>query len=81
MKGYYFITDSGLSRAGNERDVRKAESCGVRIVQYRNKDANTREMYEEAVRLREICSEALFLINDRIDICLLYTSPSPRDCS
>jgi thiamine-phosphate pyrophosphorylase len=70
VKGYYFITDSGLSRAGNVRDVRNAESCGVRIIQYRNKDANTREMYEEAVRLREICSKALFLIDDRIDIAL-----------
>ncbi len=70
MKGYYFITDSGLSRSGNALDVRKAESCGVRIVQYRNKDANTKEMYEEAVRLREICSKALFLINDRIDVVL-----------
>lgn len=70
MKGYYFITDSGLSRSGNVLDVRKAESCGVRIVQYRNKDANTKEMCEEAVRLREICSKALFLINDRIDVVL-----------
>jgi len=70
LKGYYFITDSGLSRSGNVLDVRKAESCGVRIVQYRNKDANTKEMCEEAVRLREICSKALFLINDRIDVVL-----------
>jgi thiamine-phosphate pyrophosphorylase len=74
VKGYYFITDSGLSRAGNVRDVRKAESCGVRIVQYRNKDANTKEMYEEAVRLREICNNALFLINDRIDVALVVDS-------
>jgi thiamine-phosphate pyrophosphorylase len=70
LKGYYFITDSGLSRSGNVLDVRKAESCGVRIVQYRNKHANTKEMCEEAVRLREICSNALFLINDRIDVVL-----------
>ena len=70
MKGYHFITDSGLSCAGNISDVGQAESCGVRIVQYRNKDANTKEMYEEAVRLREICSKALFLIDDRIDIAL-----------
>ena len=70
MKGYYFITDSGLSRSGNVLDVRKAESCGVRIVQYRNKDVNTKDMCEEAVRLREICSKALFLINDRIDVVL-----------
>ncbi|MDQ1260859.1 MAG: Thiamine-phosphate synthase [Euryarchaeota archaeon] len=72
MKGYYFITDSELSRAGNESDVLSAVSCGVKVVQYRNKNAETREMYEEAVRLREICrdSGSIFLINDRIDIAL-----------
>ena len=72
MKGYYFITDSKLSRAGNERDVLSAVSCGVKIVQYRNKTAETRQIYEEAVRLREICreSDTLFLINDRVDIAL-----------
>ena len=70
MKGYYFITDSGLSRAGNASDVRQAVDCGVEVVQYRNKNAETREMFEEAIRLREICEDALFLINDRIDIAL-----------
>ena len=70
MKGYYFITDSTLSRAGNTKDVSRAVACGVKVVQYRNKNAESRKMYEEAVRLREICSEALFLINDRIDIAL-----------
>lgn len=70
MKGYYFITDSGLSRAGNISDVRQAEASGVRVVQYRNKGAEALAMYEEAQRLRDICKEALFLINDRIDIAL-----------
>ena len=72
MKGYYFITDSKLSRAGNESDVLQAVSCGVEVVQYRNKNAETRQMYEEAVRLREICrdSDSIFLINDRVDIAL-----------
>jgi thiamine-phosphate pyrophosphorylase len=70
MKGYYFITDSGLSRAGNISDVKQAVACGVEVVQYRNKIAETREMFEEAFRLREICQDALFLINDRIDIAL-----------
>lgn len=72
MKGYYFITDSKLSRAGNERDVLSAVSCGVQAVQYRNKSSETRQMYEEAVRLREICrdSGSIFLINDRVDIAL-----------
>jgi thiamine-phosphate pyrophosphorylase len=70
MKGYYFITDCGLSRAGSISDVQQAEACGVSVVQYRNKNAETREMYEEALRLREICRNSLFLINDRIDIAL-----------
>jgi len=70
VKGYYFITDSELSRAGNVSDVIQAESCGVGIVQYRNKTADTSAMYQEAVRLREICKKSLFLINDRIDIAL-----------
>lgn len=70
MRGYYFITDSRLSCAGNISDVKEAEACSVCVVQYRNKSAETREMYDEAVRLREICHNTLFLINDRIDIAL-----------
>ncbi|MHB8117853.1 MAG: thiamine phosphate synthase [Methanothrix sp.] len=70
MKGYYFITDSELSLAGNVSDVLQAVACGVEVVQYRNKNAETRQMYEEAVRLREICRDSLFLINDRVDIAL-----------
>jgi thiamine-phosphate pyrophosphorylase len=70
VRGYYFITDSSLSCAGNINDVKQAEACSVCAVQYRNKNAETREMYDEAVRLKEICRNALFLINDRIDIAL-----------
>jgi thiamine-phosphate pyrophosphorylase len=72
MKGYYFITDSKLSRAGNESDVLSAVSCKVKVVQYRNKNGQTREMYEEALVLKEICrhGDTLFLINDRLDIAL-----------
>jgi thiamine-phosphate pyrophosphorylase len=70
VKGYYFITDSKLSRAGNASDVQHAVTCGVEVVQYRAKSAETREMYEEAVLLRDICRDCLFLINDRVDIAL-----------
>lgn len=70
MKGYYFITDSKLSRAGNVNDVILAVACKVGVVQYRNKNAETRGMYEEALRLREICRDTVFLINDRVDIAL-----------
>lgn len=70
VKGYYFITDAGLSKHGNASDCREAMKAGVKIVQYRNKTGSTREMYEEALELRRICSKAIFLINDRIDIAL-----------
>jgi len=72
VKGYYFITDTELSLAGNEKDVISAVSCGVKVVQYRNKNAETRQMYEEAVLLRKICrdSGSIFLVNDRVDIAL-----------
>jgi len=70
VKGYYFITDSRLSRAGNISDVMEAAACKVEAVQYRNKNAETRVMYEEALHLRKICRDLTFLINDRIDIAL-----------
>ena len=74
MKGYYFITDSGLSRAGNIDDVMQAAACKVEVVHYRNKNAETREIYEETVRLRKICRDLTFLINDRVDIALAVDS-------
>ena len=52
MRGYYFITDPGLTRKGIMDDVRKALDAGCCIIQYRNKTGTTREMYEEA---KEIC--------------------------
>jgi thiamine-phosphate pyrophosphorylase len=70
LKGYYFITGVELSRKGDISDVKSALACGVKIVQYRNKDATTKELYEEALELRSICKAAVFLINDRVDIAL-----------
>jgi thiamine-phosphate pyrophosphorylase len=70
VKGYYFVTDSTLSRAGNVSDVRTAVACGVSTIQYRAKNVETREMIEEALALREICKDAVFLVNDRVDVAL-----------
>jgi thiamine-phosphate pyrophosphorylase len=70
IKGYYFITDDALSRAGNLSDVKNAVSAGVTVVQYRNKSGSTRQMHEEALALNEICKDILFIVNDRIDIAL-----------
>lgn len=70
IKGYYFITDAVLSRNGNLSDVRNAIEAGVGVVQYRNKDGSTKEIYEEALALKKICKGAKFIIDDRIDIAV-----------
>jgi thiamine-phosphate pyrophosphorylase len=70
LQGYYFVTDAGLSRAGNLSDVARAAAAGVGTVQYRAKAGSTRALYEEARALREVCRPALFLVNDRVDLAL-----------
>lgn len=71
IRGYYFITDAKLSLAGNISDVKNALKAKVSVVQYRNKDASTQQIYEEALKLKAMCAgRALFLINDRVDIAL-----------
>ncbi|MDD5259448.1 MAG: thiamine phosphate synthase [bacterium] len=70
MRGYYFITDAGLSLAGIIIDVKNAIQAGVEVVQYRNKTGTTAELYNEAAALRGLCKRTHLLINDRIDIAL-----------
>jgi thiamine-phosphate pyrophosphorylase len=70
VKGYYFITDNGLSRAGSVSDVRCALQAGTRVVQYRAKEAGTRAMLNEAAALKRLCRDAVFLVNDRVDVAL-----------
>ncbi len=72
MRGYYFITDHGLSAAGFESDVKNAILAGVEIIQYRNKAAETGTLYTEARLIRDLSagSSTRLIINDRIDIAL-----------
>jgi thiamine-phosphate pyrophosphorylase len=72
MKGYYFITDMALSAAGLKDDCQKAVEAGVGIIQYRNKEASTRTLYDEALLIKDICmgTSTRLIINDRIDIAL-----------
>jgi thiamine-phosphate pyrophosphorylase len=70
IQGYYFITDAQLSRAGNARDVKQAVAAGVKVVQYRSKEGSTAALYTEALALKKICRQTLFLVNDRLDIAL-----------
>jgi thiamine-phosphate pyrophosphorylase len=70
MRGYYFITDVGLSRAGVVSDVRQAAAAEVAVVQYRNKQDSTSFLCREGSRLRGICKDIIFLVNDRVDVAL-----------
>ncbi len=70
MKGYYFITDAGLSRAGNLSDVQEAVAAGVSLVQYRAKDESLRAMLAEALELKKLCRGTRFVVNDRVDVAL-----------
>ncbi len=68
----YFITDAKLTKKTIFDDVRAAIEAGVKVVQYREKEKPTRLVCEEAKRIKELCDKnnVLFLINDRVDICL-----------
>ncbi len=69
--GIYGITsnDFGFNQEQSALYLLKA---GVRIIQYREKNASTKIMYDEAVRIKDLCRQhdALFIVNDRIDIAL-----------
>jgi len=68
----YFITDSRLTRKTVLEDVKSAIKAGVRIIQYREKEKNTKEMISEAKKISRLCKEnnTIFIINDRVDIAL-----------
>jgi len=60
VRGYYFITEAVLSRAGNLSDVAAAVAAGVRVVQYRQKPGRTRDLVAEARQLRQLCRRIRF---------------------
>jgi len=69
--GFYFITDSSLTKQGIVKDVADAIEGGATIVQYREKSKDTQSMVEEAIKVKEECKgKAILLIDDRIDVAL-----------
>ncbi len=61
-----FSNDEALFAAAGE-----VVAGGVRLVQYRNKSGNARQMLEQALELRRIVPANVKLImNDRADLCL-----------
>lgn len=69
----YVITDANLSRARSHSDVIAAAiRGGATIIQYREKNASTCKMVEEALSLLAICriQHVPFIVNDRLDVAL-----------
>ncbi len=69
----YVVTDAGLARGRSHLEIVRAAIAGsVTVVQYREKEATTRRMVEEAWELRALCREAgvPFIVNDRLDVAL-----------
>lgn len=68
----YFITDSKLTKKSVLDDVKAAIKADVKIIQYREKEKCTKDMIEEAKKIKEICgkSDVIFLIDDRVDVAL-----------
>lgn len=69
----YLVTDRGLSRGRRILDIiRAAVAGGVTMVQLREKEATTREFYQEGLMIREFLGEhnVPLIINDRLDIAM-----------
>jgi thiamine-phosphate pyrophosphorylase len=67
----HVLTDRGLSRGRTTREiVEAAVAVGVRVVQLREKELQTRSFYEEGLRIREFLRHAgvTFIVNDRVDL-------------
>ncbi len=69
----YLVTDRTLAKSGTlEEVVEKAVQGGVTLVQLREKEGDTGELYEKAKTLKEILApyHIPLIIDDRIDIML-----------
>ena len=72
VRGFYFITDSGLTKQGALKDSADAIAGGASIIQYREKAKSFDEMAAEAEEIRTLCHDSgtAFIINDKLDLAL-----------
>ncbi len=72
LGGLCLITDHGACGLSYRDITLKALKAGARWIQYRDKESSRREVYGEAVGLREITKgfNAVFIVNDHPDIAL-----------
>jgi len=69
----YVITDARLAQGRSHLEVIEAAiKGGATVVQYREKEATTKKMIEEARVLKALCHKKgiPFIVNDRVDVAL-----------
>lgn len=68
IKGLYYISDAVADAAV----VRVALTGGASVIQLRVKGGSVREMYDAALKMREIVrdSGALFIVNDSVEVAM-----------
>jgi thiamine-phosphate pyrophosphorylase len=68
----YLITDTPLTGLTHSQIVKKAISAGITTVQLRDKSMTKRELYSEAVLVRNLTlkHKVKFIMNDHIDIAM-----------
>lgn len=69
----YVILDATLLTAPETEYAEKLAEAGVRLLQYRNKNASSRELYESSKRLASSLVQRgiTFVVNDRADVAIL----------
>ncbi len=66
----YVILDAALLTVPESECAQELVDAGVRLLQYRNKKASARELYEGAKRLSSLLTpqDVTFVVNDRADV-------------
>lgn len=69
----YVILDAALLAIPDTDCAQKLAGAGVRLLQYRNKNASTRELFEASKRLASLLipQGVTFFVNDRADVAAL----------
>lgn len=73
----YGITAEEYSRGRNNiQVVAQMIEAGITVIQYREKEKNDRQRYEECLKIREMTKHAgvLLIVNDRPDLALLVNA-------
>ena len=69
----YVILDAGLLTVPETECAQKLAAAGVRLLQYRNKQASARELFESSIKLVSLLAplKVSLIVNDRADVAAL----------